>query len=196
MDKINDQHYITLVIDGDTNAFAALVDRYKDMVFTLSLKMLQNREEAEEAAQDTFIKVYKSLAKFKGESKFSTWIYQITYNNCLDRLRKQKRSRNVVELDEFTEHEVRSLANVLHTIEETERKELIKKSLNLLAAEENFLLTLYYFNEASLKEISAIMGINENNVKIKLFRSRKKLATILKNKLEPEIINQYEKQGR
>jgi RNA polymerase sigma-70 factor (ECF subfamily) len=102
----------------------------------------------------------------------------------------------VVELDEFTEHEVRSLANVLHTIEETERKELIKKSLNLLAAEENFLLTLYYFNEASLKEISAIMGINENNVKIKLFRSRKKLATILKNKLEPEIINQYEKQGR
>jgi RNA polymerase sigma-70 factor (ECF subfamily) len=196
MDKINDQHYITLVIDGDTNAFAALVDRYKDMVFTLSLKMLQNREEAEEAAQDTFIKVYKSLAKFKGESKFSTWIYQITYNNCLDRLRKQKRSRKVVELDEFTEHDVRSLANVLHAIEETERKELIKKSLNLLAAEENFLLTLYYFNEASLKEISAIMGINENNVKIKLFRSRKKLATILKNKLEPEIINQYEKQGR
>ena len=196
MDKVNDQHYITLVIDGDTNAFAALVDRYKDMVFTLSLKMLQNREEAEEAAQDTFIKIYKSLAKFKGESKFSTWIYQITYNNCLDSLRKQKRSRKVVELDEFTEHEVRSLANVLHTIEETERKELIKKSLNLLAAEENFLLTLYYFNEASLKEISAIMGINENNVKIKLFRSRKKLATILKNKLEPEIINQYEKQGR
>ena len=196
MDKINDQHYITLVIDGDTSAFAALVDRYKDMVFTLSLKMLQNREEAEEAAQDTFIKVYKSLAKFKGQSKFSTWIYQITYNNCLDRLRKQKRSRKVVELDEFTEHEVRSLANVLHTIEETERKQLIQKSLNLLAAEENFLLTLYYFNEAYLKEISAIMGINENNVKIKLFRSRKKLATILKNKLEPEIINQYEKQGR
>jgi RNA polymerase sigma-70 factor (ECF subfamily) len=196
MDKINDQHYITLVIDGDTSAFAALVDRYKDMVFTLSLKMLQNREEAEEAAQDTFIKVYKSLAKFKGQSKFSTWIYQITYNNCLDRLRKQKRSRKVVELDEFTEHEVRSLANVLHTIEETERKQLIQKSLNLLAAEENFLLTLYYFNEASLKEISAIMGINENNVKIKLFRSRKKLATILKKKLEPEIINQYEKQGR
>ena len=77
MDKVNDQHYINLVIDGDTNAFAALVDRYKDLVFTLSLKMLQNREEAEEAAQDTFIKVYKSLSRFKGDSKFSTWLYKI-----------------------------------------------------------------------------------------------------------------------
>lgn len=194
MDKINDQHYITLVIDGDTNAFAALVDRYKNMVFTLSLKMLQHQEEVEEAAQDTFIKVYKSLGKFKGESKFSTWIYQITYNNCLDRLRKQKRNRNVVALDEFAEHEVRSLKNLLDTIEETERKNLIKNCLNLLPAEESFLLTLYYFDEHSLKEISVIMGINENNLKIKLFRSRKKLAAILKNKLEPEIINQYEKQ--
>lgn len=196
MDKVTDQHYINLVIEGDTSVFALLVDRYKDMIFTLSLKMLQNREEAEEAAQDTFIKVYRSLERFKGESKFSTWIYQITYNNCLDRLRKQKRNGKVVTMDEFKEHEVRSLMNVLCTIEETERKQMIRNCLNLLAPEESFLLTLYYFDEASLKEISLIMGINENNLKIKLFRSRKKLATILKTKLEPEIINQYEKQGR
>ena len=196
MDKINDQHYINLVIKGDTNAFATLVGRYKDMVFTLSLKMLQNREEAEEAAQDTFIKIYRSLGRFKGESKFSTWIYQVTYNNCLDRLRKQKRSRTFVALDEFAEYEVRSLMDALDTIEEAERKQMIKNCLNLLAPEENFLLTLYYFNEASIKEISVIMNINVNNVKIKLFRTRKKLAAILKTKLEPQIINKYEKQGR
>lgn len=196
MDKVTDQHYINLAIEGDTNAFAALVDRYKDMVFTLSLKMLQNREEAEEAAQDTFIKTYKSLNRFKGDSKFSTWIYKITYNNCLDRLKKQKRNRPVVAIDEFTEHQVKSLMNVLETIEENERKEMIKNCLDLLPAEESFLLTLYYFNENSLKEISSIIGINENNVKIKLFRSRKKLAGILKIKLEPEIIDQYEKHGR
>ncbi len=196
MDKINDQHYISLVLGGDTNAFAALVDRYKDLVFTLSLKMLQNREEAEEAAQDTFIKVFKSLAKFKGDSKFSTWLFKITYNNCLDRLKKQKRNRAVVAINEFTEHEVRSLVNVVETIEETERQQMIKNCLDTLPAEESFLLTLYYFNEHSLKEISAIMGINENNLKIKLYRSRKKLTGILKAKLEPEIIDQYEKQGR
>lgn len=89
MEKVNDQHYINAVIEGDTNAFSVLVDRYKGMVFSLSLKMLQNREEAEEAAQDTFIKTYKSLSRFNGDSKFSTWIYKITYNNCLDRLKKQ-----------------------------------------------------------------------------------------------------------
>jgi len=193
MNKVNDQHYIDLVIAGDTNAFSTLLDRYKDMVFTLSLKMLQNREEAEEAAQDTFIKIYRSLGGFKRESKFSTWIYQITYHNCLDRLRKKKRNSLPVALDEFKDYEASSLMNVLDTIEKTERKQLIISCLNLLAPEENFLLTLYYFDEASLKEISIIMGINENNVKIKLFRSRKKLAAILKTKLEPEIINQYEK---
>lgn len=193
MDKLNDQHYIDLIIEGNTNAFSVLVDRYKDLVFTLSSKMLQNREEAEEAAQDTFVKIYNSLNRFKGDSKFSTWIYKITYNNCLDRLKKQKTSRLVVPINEFTEHEVRSLMNVIDTIEETERKQMIKHCLELLPAEESFLLTLYYFNESPLKAISEVMGINENNVKIKLFRSRKKLAGILKIKLEPEIIDQYEK---
>ena len=196
MEKVNDQHYINAVIEGDTNAFAVLVDRYKGIVFSLSLKMLQNREEAEEAAQDTFIKIYKSLNRFNGASKFSTWVYKITYNNCLDRLKKQKRNRHVVAINESTEHEVKSLINILDTIEESERKQVIQDCLNLLTAEESFLLTLYYFNENSLKEISEIIGINDNNVKIKLFRSRKKLAGILKTKLEPELINQYEKQGR
>lgn len=68
----NDQVYIDSILNGDANAFAVLVDRYKDLVYTLALRMMKHREEAEEVAQDTFIKVYKSLDKFKGESKFST----------------------------------------------------------------------------------------------------------------------------
>jgi len=190
MDKLNDQHYINLIIDGDTHAFAVLVDRYKNLVFTLSLKMLQNRVEAEEVSQDVFIKVYKSLPKFKSESKFSTWLYKITYNTCLDRLRSKKRTTQIVSADDFIEHEVISLINVLDAIQERERKQKIQKCLGLLPGEDNFLLTLYYFEENSLKEISKIMGVNENNLKIKLFRSRIKLAAILKTQLEPEIINQ------
>ena len=190
MDKLNDQHYINLVIGGDTHAFAVLVDRYKNLVFTLSFKMLQNREEAEEVSQDAFIKVYRSLPKFKSESKFSTWLYKITYNTCLDRLRSKKRTTQIVSVDDFGEKEVRTLINVLDTIEERERKQMIQNCLNLLPGEDSFLLTLYYFQENSLKEISKIMGINENNLKIKLFRSRIKLAGILKTQLEPEIINQ------
>lgn len=193
MEPFNDQLYIKLILEGDTNAFSALVSRYKDFVFTLSLRMLHNREEAEEVSQDTFIKVFRSLNSFKKESKFSTWLYKITYNTCLDRVKKQKKDRSVVELNEFTGHEARSLLNVLETIEENERKQMIQDCLNLLLPEESFLITLYYFNENSLKEISQIIKMNENNLKIKLFRIRKKLAGILKLKLEPEIIDQYEK---
>ena len=84
----NDDVFINKILDGDSSAFAVLVDRYKDLVYTLAIRMVKNKEEAEEVAQDTFIKVYKSLAKFKGDSKFSTWIYKVAYNTCLDRLKK------------------------------------------------------------------------------------------------------------
>jgi RNA polymerase sigma-70 factor (ECF subfamily) len=196
MIKGDDQHYIHLVKDGDTNAFAVLVGRYKDMVFTLSLKMLKDREEAEEVSQDTFLKIYKSLGKFNGESKFSTWIYKVAFNTCLDRLKKNKRLQPVAGLDEFTEQEAISLTNVLDSIEERERKQMIQDCLYGLPGEDSFLLTLYYFEEQSLEEIATIIGTNPNNVKIRLYRSRKKLASLLKERLEPEILHYYEKERR
>jgi RNA polymerase sigma-70 factor (ECF subfamily) len=193
MDKLNDLYYINLVKNGDTSAFSVLVDRYKDFVFNLSLKTLQQREEAEEAAQDTFIKVFKSLQSFKGEAKFSTWLYKVTYNNCLDRLKKQKKSRLFLELNELTERGVKSIMSVLETIEETERKKMVQDCIASLDEEDRFLVTLYYFHENSLKEISQVMKINENNLKIKLYRARKKLAGLFKLKIEPEIIHGYGK---
>jgi RNA polymerase sigma-70 factor (ECF subfamily) len=196
MIKADDQQYIRLVKEGDTNAFAVLVDRYKDMVFTLSLKMLKDREEAEEVSQDTFLKIYKSLNKFNGESKFSTWIYKVAFNTCLDRLKKNKRLQPVTTLDEFNEQEAISLTNVLDLIEERERKKIIQDCLHWLPGEDSFLLTLYYFEEQSLEEIATIIGINPNNVKIRLYRSRKKLMTLLKEHLEPEILQYYERERR
>lgn len=193
MDKLNDLYYINLVKNGDTSAFSVLVDRYKDFVFNLSLKTLQQREEAEEAAQDTFIKVFKSLQSFKGEAKFSTWLYKVTYNNCLDRLKKQKKSRLFLELNELTERGVKSIMSVLETIEETERKKMVQDCIASLDEEDRFLVTLYYFHENSLKEISQVMKINENNLKIKLYRARKKLAGLFKLKIEPEKIDGYGK---
>ena len=70
---------INQIIGGNTQAFAVLVDRYKDLVFTKAIRMLKNREEAEEVSQDTFVKVYKALPKFKGDSKLSTWVYKVAY---------------------------------------------------------------------------------------------------------------------
>jgi RNA polymerase sigma factor (sigma-70 family) len=192
----NDQHYINLILNGDASAFSILVDRYKDLVFSLTIKMLKNREEAEEVSQDTFIKVYKSLPKFKGDSKFSTWIYKIAYNSCLDRLKKNKKFYNNVPIDEFTEHQVKTIDNALENLETKEREQAIQDCIALLPSEDGFLLTLYYFEEQSLDEISKVMDLTPNNVKVKLFRSRKKLATILKERLEPEIIESYERTNR
>jgi RNA polymerase sigma factor (sigma-70 family) len=192
----NDQHYINLILNGDASAFSILVDRYKDLVFSLTIKMLKNREEAEEVSQDTFIKVYKSLPKFKGDSKFSTWIYKIAYNSCLDRLKKNKKFYNNVPIDEFTEHQVKTIDNALENLETKEREQAIQDCIALLPSEDGFLLTLYYFEEQSLDEISKVIDLTPNNVKVKLFRSRKKLATILKERLEPEIIESYERANR
>lgn len=188
-----DQIIIDKILKGDTNAFAVLVDSYKDLVFTLALRMVKNREEAEEVSQDTFIKAFKSLDKFKGKSKFSTWIYRVAYNTCLDRLKKIKREYHVVAIDEFTEHQVKTLDNALDQMEQDEHKQKIQECLQLLPGDDSFLLTLYYFEELSLGEISKVVNLTANNVKVKLFRSRKKLTAILKEQLEPEIIESYER---
>jgi RNA polymerase sigma factor (sigma-70 family) len=196
MNQVDDQYYITKIVAGDSKAFAVLVDRYKDLVFTLALRMLKNREEAEEVSQDTFIKVFQSLVKFKGESKFSTWIYRITYNGCLDRLKKYKQQYNVVPINEYTERQIVDLSTIMDSLEEEEQRQTIKECLHLLSSEDSFLLTLYYYEEQSLDEISKIIGLTANNVKVKLFRSRKKLAAILKERLEPEIIEHYARENR
>ncbi len=188
----DDIYYINLIIEGNTKTFSVLVDRYKDLVFSLALKMLKNKEEAEEVAQDTFIKVYKSLTQFKGDSKFSTWIYKVAYNTCLDRLKKYKREQQVVSIDEFNTNQIKSLDNALDAMENMERNQAIQDCIQQLPAEDAFLLTLFYFEEQSLEEISKVMGLTSNNVKVKLYRSRKKLTSILKEKLEPEIIEYYE----
>lgn len=193
---INDQHYINQIIEGNTNVFSTLVNQYKDLVFTLAYKMLKNKEEAEEVSQDVFIKIFNSLNKFKGESKFSTWIYKITYNTCLDKLKKSKKENSVIYIEDFNEHQVKSIENILESIDEKERNQKIQECLQLLPSEEAFLLTLYYFDDQSIEDIAKVIDCNANNVKIKLFRSRKKLASILKERLEPEILSYYERERR
>lgn len=194
MNTLNDQHYIDKIMHGEPNAFAVLVDRYKNMIFTLAIKMLKNREEAEEVAQDTFIKIYTSLIKFKGDSKFSTWIYKIAYNTCLDRLKKNKKEEINISIDEFSAHSIKTMDNALSVLEEKERKQTIQNCLNLLPSDDSFLLTLFYFEDQNLEEISKVMNITANNVKVKLFRSRQKLAVILKNQLGAETIYYYERE--
>ncbi|WP_255326687.1 RNA polymerase sigma factor [Tenacibaculum sp. 47A_GOM-205m] len=179
------------MLRGDANAYTFLVEKYKVMVFSLALKMVKSREEAEEISQDTFIKAYKNLSKFKGESKFSTWLYKITYRTCLDSLKKNKERYNTDTIDEVTINRIKSADSILEGIERKERAQVINSCLLNLPEEERTILWVFYFEELSLKEIIEITNLSEANAKVKLHRARKMLLSIVEKKVEPELINHY-----
>ncbi|QOD62197.1 sigma-70 family RNA polymerase sigma factor [Polaribacter haliotis] len=187
----NDQLIINKILKGNTNAFSELIDTYKDLVFSLAIKMTKNREEAEEISQDTFIKAFKNLGKFKGDSKFSTWLYRITYHTCLDALKKNKNHSNSFELNEITLNHIESTDNALQTLERKERAKIMDICLLQLPEDERSILWLFYYKELSLKEIIEVTSLSEANIKVKLHRGRKKLLTIVKKTFEPETIAHY-----
>jgi len=154
------------------------------MVFTIVLKIVENREDAEDIMQEIFIKVYRSLDKFKEESEFSTWLYRIAYNTTISELRKRKISYvsindNLDTVNEAFEDE-----------EELDLKEVklqyLDEVLKKLSPDEIFLVTLYYYKEQSIEAISKISDLSVANVKVKLHRIRKKIALELNSLLENE----------
>ncbi len=184
MEQKDDIYYIEKVIEGQTNAFSYIVEKYRDIVFSIALKVLRNRDDAEEMAQETFIKAYKSIHTFKGNAKFSTWLYRITYNTCISEVRKRK--MNFTSTDELEIKDEAEEMN-LEGIPEENRARVIKEAMDQLPEDEYTLVLLYYFEEQSVEEISKVTGLSESNTKVKLFRARKKLYTILNDMLKDEL---------
>lgn len=191
MTKLTEEDYIAKTLKGDANAFAYLIDKYKGLVYSLTLKMLKNREEAEEVAQDVFVKAYTNLAKFKGDAKFSTWLYKIGYHACLDSLKKNSKLQNNRPIDEININYISDVETALDGIEREERTKVISNCMDELPEDEKAILLFFYFKELSLKEIIAVTSLTEANVKVKLHRARKKLLSIVKNQVEPALIENY-----
>ncbi|MDR5589669.1 RNA polymerase sigma factor [Christiangramia sp. SM2212] len=187
MNTNTDQFLIDKVLQGDTNAFGELVDRYQNFVFTVAIRVLKVTEEAEEVAQDSFIKAYDSLSTFRGDSKFSTWLYRIVYHKSLDRIKMNKRHRTYEIIDEITDDSLDHIENGLEFMLSEERTGIIKKCIALLPEDDAAIISLYYFEEQSVKEISKVTDLTEDNIKIKLYRSRKKLFSLLEGYIKPEI---------
>lgn len=183
-----DTHYIKLTRQGDMQAFGQLVQKHQRLVYTLALRMLKNPEEAQEAAQDTFVKVYQSLAGFEGKSKFTTWIYRVVYNECLGRLRKTKRYFTLVEDILENPDEPTDFLDGLEIMQRDERSTLVKKGIEMLNPGEAVVLTLFYLEDQSIKEIATITGSSESNVKVQLHRGRKHLAEALQKLTNKELI--------
>ena len=189
MEKKTDEYYIREILQGDPGSFSHLVDKYKHLAFTLSLKILNQREDAEEASQDAFIKAYNSLATFKGTSSFKTWFFRIVYNTAISKLRTRK--NNEVEIDDvkISDSEITETENALEQLGNSDRIKYLQEGLSGLEHEEQALLNMYYFDEFSVDEIATITAQTTSNVKVKLFRTRKKLLEKLQHILKDEVIS-------
>jgi len=184
-----DSFYIEKTLDGDLNAFGQLIQKHERYAFTLAFRILKNQEDAEEAAQDSFMKVYASLKSFEGKSKFTTWLYKIVYHEALGRLRKSKTS--LIDLNEIihTKETTSDYLNGIDQLQFQERKLIIKNALQILKPIEAAVLTLFYLEEQSIKEIEKITDLTESHIKILLHRGRKNLLSALQKITNNELIN-------
>ncbi len=182
-----DKYYIERVLRDDINAYSYLVDRHKGLVYTIALRMLKNPEDAEELAQDTFVKAFSSLKEFKFESKFSTWLYRITYNGAISKLRKKQIEIADIEDVYIPENDVVSTYNSINELKRNEQKKYINLAIEQLKDDDALLITMYYLNESSIDEISEITQLTLSNVKVKLHRARKRFYNELKVILKEEV---------
>lgn len=183
----DDSFYINSILKGESAAFAFLIDKHKAKAYNIAFRIVKNREDAEEVTQDSFIKVYQSLKEFRQESKFSTWLYRIIYNNAVSLLRKKKLPVNSYDDEAFEWLEPADTVRELSKLHEQEQKKCISDALKKLPGEDASVVTLYYLEECSIDEISEITGLGQSNVKVKLFRARKKLYEELNKMLTFEI---------
>jgi RNA polymerase sigma-70 factor (ECF subfamily) len=185
---LTDTELISNILKGDQTLFAQLVERYQNYVFTLVLRFTDNREDAEEISQDIFVKAYRSLADFRGESKFSTWLYTIVRTSCITFLRKKK--LDITSIDDertFLQLESRESAFRANTIEQRSRHAMVNEAIRMLSPDDAQLLSLFYKGEQSLEEIGKIVGLDPNTVKVKLHRARHRLKDKMEKHFSHEV---------
>ena len=189
MEKKTDEYYIREILKGDSGSFSQLVERYSHLAFSLSMKILNQREDAEEAAQDAFIKAYNSLGSFQSSSTFKTWFFRIVYNTSISKLRTRKNIEVKFEDVKISDSEIQATENTIGQLNTEDRQRYIQIGLERLEPEEQALLKMYYYDDFSMDEISLITSLTLSNVKVKIHRSRKKLLQELKFVLKDEIIS-------
>ncbi len=187
---LSDNEIISKVLTGDYQAYAGLVNRYQNYVFTLSLRIVKNREDAEEVAQDVFIKAYKYLADFRGASRFTTWLYTIVNNTCISFLRKKK-----LDIHSLDNEKVFDLADnqdsgmSANLVEQKSKLGMVNKAIGLLNPDDAKIITLFYKAEQSLEETAQVLGIEVNAAKVRLHRARTRLKEKMETYFAEEVKN-------
>lgn len=183
-----DTEIIEKVLKGDHSAYAVLVHRYQNLVFTIALRYVKKREDAEEVAQDIFVKAFRSMADFKGSSKFSTWLYTITTTTSITFLRKRR-----LEVQSLDNEQLFAMGDNFdggmsaNVIEQKSKVNMVAEAIRLLSPDDAQVITLFYKAEQSLEEIGQIMGKDPNAVKVQLHRARTRLKEKMQKHFQAEV---------
>jgi len=192
MEKISDTFCIEQIKKGNIQMFEHLVTKYKRMVSSIAWRVSNNQVLSEEIAQESFIKAYHNLERFQHNSKFSTWLFKITYNTAISYTKKEERHQPSAILIDNEQALFQNHYYTLTQLEEKERTQIVNKALRKLDSESRIILDLFYRYNFSTGEIADIMSLSGSNVKVKLFRARKELAVILQNFYKnsyPDLLN-------
>jgi RNA polymerase sigma factor (sigma-70 family) len=191
--ELTDTEIIKRVLAGEQGLFAPLVQRYQSYVFTLVLRFTDNREDAEEISQDVFVKAYRSLADFRGEAKFSTWLYTIVRTSCITFLRKKRLQTTSLD-NERTSLQVESRESGFkaNAIEQKSRHALVNEAIRMLSPDDTQILTLFYKGEQTLEEIGRVMRLDPNTIKVKLHRARNRLKEKMEKHFSYAVRELYE----
>ncbi len=185
MELYTDIYYVERVLAGDTSCFACLLDRYSTQVHSLIVRVVQSQEDAEELTQDVFMKVYKSLSSFKGNSSFSTWLYRIAYNTAISEARKKKQEFLAIEEAQIVNISEEEIELAFGRTDNASNIRKLERALDMLAPDDRFIILLFYMEDKTVEDVSSITGLTVSNVKTKLHRIRKQLLVII-NKMEEE----------
>ncbi len=191
--KLSDIELIQQTLDGNQSAYTDLVKRHQRFVFTLAMRFAKGREDSEEIAQDCFIKAYRSLASFQGQSKFSTWLYSIVYTTAMTFLRKKRLDTDSIDDEnvyiriDADSYRHQSSGYDVNDVEIKSRSFYLNQAIEQLLPDDAAIITLFYKGEQSLEEIARALGMEANTVKVKLFRARQRLKEKLERNLKHEV---------
>ena len=186
-DRNSEDHYLNKALLGERAGLEYLVNAYKEMAYTIAIRVVGNAEDAEEVVQDSFLKAFKYLDRFKRASKFSTWLYRIVYNTALTKTGAKKYVVQALEDDnEYVEY-VSDEGGGLQRLADADRKKFLSIALQKLKKEDQLIITLYYMADKGITEITEIMDMKSSAVKMRLLRSREQLEVELKRLLNNEI---------
>lgn len=178
IDKITDEELVQEIIkSNDTHLFGLLYDRYVTIVYNKCLSFISSKEDAQDLTHDIFVKLFVKLKTFKGDSKFSTWIYAFTYNHCINHLQREIKShKNTFSMEDDIEDQFLEEVDDAQIFEM--KTEKLFASLQQIKPEEKALLLMKYQDDLSIKEIANLNNLGESAVKMRLNRAKSNLLLI------------------